>query len=307
MSTSDKYTSREKISEEIEEMNREFTSTLESFAQYRHEMIGEKVPPIDEKMTFEESRTFHDKPVSGRRIKPFVKGDIIEPLGRVKLKEGTTLVIRDDDPEFKEPIVSPKMQKNLRTLELRLDAKGKLYSPKAFDPEWSWESQAIWLRLIGLGYADISKKIGKSLNTVKSMFKRLSISKFFPRISKKDFTTIGYGEGDTPSGWRIVLQGGSSGILYPTQAVEVDERLGHVRPVFLAKLQAGEILGDEYVTEVKPFNLKKHRKESIKRVKEAEKRKKAVTVEQKRRQIESLKKNIAMGFNPETGKYDGKS
>ena len=276
-------------------VRRELEDAVISFSAKIHKMLQE---PIGGAIA-----SFHPPDPSrkvGKPIRPFVTGEVIEPLKPIKLPKGVdTLVIEDDNRLFKEPIISPKMQKNLRILELRLDDKGHLYTPKSFDPTWHWQTQAIWFRLIGLGYADIAKKVKKSLNTIKSMFKRLGISSYFPRISKKDYATIGYGAKNTPSGWRIILYGGSSGILYPSSEMVIDERSGINRPLYILKSNLGETISEE-----KPFDFKQHKRGVKKRAKEEKKRKIEVTTEQKTIEIENLMKHIEGGFDPETGVYD---
>lgn len=239
----------------------------------------------------------------GKSVKPFIRGEVLEPIEPAKLKEGTKLVAKDVTFEFKEPAVSFAMQKNLRVLELRLNAEGHLYSPKAFDPEWHWQTQAIWLRTIGMGYKEISKKIKKSLNTIKSMFKRLNITKFFPRTSRYDYATIGFGRKETPSGWTAILYGGSSGILHPSSEVTMDEKSGNITPLYKAKFAMGETIGKEFALKTEPFSLKKHKKMIKAGVKEDFERRQLITLEQKTVEIENLQKNIAEGFDPDTGTY----
>ena len=305
----------ERAAEKAQKVARDLQRTLLDFRSKIHEMLQE---PMGGAIA-----AFHPPDPSrtpGKRIKPFVRGEVLEPLEPVKFPKGVEkLVIEDVGKEFKEPIVSPKMQKNLRVLELRLDANGFLYSPKKFDPEWNWQTQAIWLRLIGLGYIEISKRLKKSLNTIKSMFKRLNISGYFPRVSKYDWANIGYGKklGETPSGWRTILMGGSSGILYPSQEMVIDEKSGRTQPLYGAKFSIGETIGftrdglletESFATKIslkhiKPFDFEKHKKELKKREKEAKKRKIEVTTEQKEIEINNLMKHIEEGFDPETGTY----
>lgn len=292
---------KEREWEKSRQIARDLESSLLSFRSKIHKMLQE---PVGGALA-----AFHPPDYSrtpGKRIKPYIQGEVIEPLEPVKLKKGTKLVLKGEGREFKEPIVSPAMQRNLRTLELRLDSKGFLYSPKTFDPDWNWQTQAIWLRLIGLGYIEIGKRIKKSLNTVKSMFKRLNISKFFPRVSRKDWSTIGFGAKETPSGWNIILYGGSSGMLYPSSEMIVNERSGEVRPRYVAHFSVGEKIGKEYTLKRKPFSIKEHKKEMKKGLKEEKERKELMTFEQKTIQIENLQRNIERGFDPETGRYHDK-
>lgn len=271
---------------------------LTSFRAKMHKMLQEPVGGC--------LAAFHPPATSrgaGHRIKPFVTGEVQEPLEPIKLPKGVErLVIEDVGKEFKEPIVSPKMQKGLRVLELRLDSKGYLYSPKAFDPEWNWQTQAIWLRLIGMGYIDISKRLKKSLNTIKSMFKRLNISKYFPSTSKHDWATIGYGAQNTPSGWRIILHGGGSGILYPSSEMVINKESGAMVPRYMSKVNVGEEISKEYTS----FDLKKHKRDVKREAKEETKRKIEVSAEQKTIEINNLLKNIEEGFDPDTGTYPEK-
>lgn len=98
----------------------------------------------------------------------------------------------EDLPKFKEPITSPKMQKNLRILDLRIGGDGYLYSPKAFDPEWNWQTKAIWLRTCGMRPIRIAKRVGQKLDTVKKMFRRLkALTPFYRGVSDNDWATIG--------------------------------------------------------------------------------------------------------------------
>jgi len=277
-----------------ERMSNDLKDSLEGFRKKIHEMLLEPMggclaayhPRINTKS-------------AGHKVRPFVSGVVPDPIEPIKLKKGVKLVIEDESKEFKEPIVSPKMQKNLRILELRLDNDGHLYSPKAFDPEWNWQTQALWFRLIGMGYADIVKKVDKSLNTVKSMFKRLKLSKFYPPVHHWDWATIGYGAENTPSGWRMILMGGASGLLNESDEMIIDERSGQIRPKYRVNVHVGE----EITLETKPFNLKKHRKEVKEREKEAKTYKEQVEREQRVKEIETLEKNVKKGFNPKTGKY----
>ena len=289
----------ERAAEKARQIAKDLESTLLSFRSKIHAMLQEKMSGS--------LAAFHPPDPSktaGKRIKPFVTGDVLEPLEPIKLPKGVErLVIEDIGKEFKEPIVSPKMQKNLRVLELRLDGKGHLYSPKTFDPEWNWQTQAIWLRLIGLGYLDISKRLKKSLNTIKSMFKRLNISKYFPPVSKFGWSTIGYGAKHSPSGWRVILYGGASGILYPSEEMVINQESGDIRPLYTAGLNVGEKIKS---SKRKVFDFEKHKKTVKKREIEARKRKIEVTTEQKEIEINNLMKHIEEGFDPETGTYPKK-
>jgi len=203
------------------------------------------------------------------------------------------------------------MQKNLRVLELRLDAKGHLYSPKNFDPAWNWQTQAIWFRTIGLGYLQISKKTGKSNNTVKSMFKRLGITKFFGRTSKLDYATIGYRGVDTPTGYRAIKRGGSPDIQYLPEDMVVSPETGMLEPLYKVHFNIGEHVltsaSTEYMVKSTPFNLEKHKKMVVKRGKEERERKIFVMLEQKTIEIKNLQRSMEEGFNIETGKYEKES
>ena len=252
---------------------------------------------------------------AGHPSRPFISGEVIEPIRPVKLRKGVKLVLKDKEI-FKEPIVSPAMQRNLRILELRLDANGYLYSPKSFDPEWTWQSQAIWLRLNGLGELGISQRLKVKHNSIKSMFGRLKLTKFYPPCSPVKFASIGYRGTDTPSGWTAILYGGASGILYPESDVVIDQRTGKFITVYRAHFNIGESISlreglleiERYQIErtqakIKPFSFKKHKKELKQREKEYQEGRKAIILEQKTIEIENLKKNIAEGFDPEIGMY----
>lgn len=132
----------------------------------------------------------------GKRVYPLKKSvrqqiALEPPVEPAHIKEGFKLTLKDL-PRYKEPIVSPKMQKNLRILDLRIDPEGFLYSPKSYDPEWNWQSQAIWLRTIGVGIITISKRLDKKLTTVKRMFGRLkALTPFYRGVSHNDWATIG--------------------------------------------------------------------------------------------------------------------
>ena len=252
---------------------------------------------------------------AGHPSRPFISGEVIEPIEPAKLRKGVKLVLKDKET-FKEPIVSPAMQRNLRILELRLDANGYLYSPKSFDFDWSWQSQAIWLRLNGLGELAISQRLKVKHNSVKSMFGRLKLTKFYPPCTPVKFASIGYRGTDTPSGWMAILYGGASGILYPESDVVIDQRTGKFITAYRAHFNIGESISsreglletEHYQIErtqakIKPFSFKKHKKELKKREKEYQETRKAIILEQKTIEIENLKKNVAEGFDPETGTY----
>lgn len=301
----------EREHKKLKKIEKDLQEAVLSFASKKHAMFQEweasghtkggiDDPPIEK---FKTRRDIAQKR-AGKRVKPFVSGEVLDPIEPIKLRKGTKLVMEDTDREFKEPIVSPAMQRNLRNLELRIDSKGRLYSPKAFDPNWNWQTQAIWLRLIGLGYTEIANKIKKSLNTVKSMFKRLGISKFLPRVSRHDWSTIGFGAANTPSGWKAILHGGCSGMLYPSSEAVINEQSGTIRPTFLARFNVGEMIGKEYTLETEPFNFKEHQKEVIQSLKEETEQRELITLEQKTAEIENLQKNIALGFDPITGTYE---
>lgn len=312
--------------EKVQKLAVKFEKALLDWHSMKHEMFEEwKTAGVvradtgeSSQLSFADRRAIAQK-TAGKRIRPFVRGEVLEPLEPVKVPKGVRLVLKDVDRKFKEPIVSPSMQRNLRVLELRLDTNGFLYSVKKFDPNWNWQTQAIWLRLIGMGYLKIAKKLKKSLNTVKSMFKRLNISNFFPKVSHYDWASIGYGAkaGETMSGWRTILLGGASGILYPASDTVINERTGQSTPKFLARFTIGETISikrdglletESYLIErsqgqIKPFDFAKHKKAVSKRQKEATKRRKDVTYEQKVIEIENLQKSIEKGFDPETGRY----
>jgi hypothetical protein len=304
----------ERRHERVRRVATELQSALLSFRSSIHEMFedweskGTTLGGIDDPLVLSrEERGAIAAKGAGKRLRPFVRGEVLEPLEPIKIGEKTKLVIKDTDRAFKEPIVSPKMQKNLRILELRLDAKGHLYSPKSFDPTWNWQTQAIWLRTVGLGYLAISKKLGKSNNTVKSMFERLGITKFFARASKLDYATIGYRGSDTPSGWRAIKMGGSSGMQYLPHDMVVNPETGLFEPLYKVNFSVGEHVltsaSTEYKVQTQPFDLEKHTKEVKGREKKARKRKVRIILEQKTTEIENLQKHIEEGFDPETGGY----
>jgi hypothetical protein len=92
-----------------------------------------------------------------------------------------------------------------------------------------------------------------------------------------------------------------------------------VQPKYLARFSVGErlkslpdggleteLLDSEREFQYrKPFKLEKHHRQVKARVKAAKEHKKVLTLEQKERQLASLKRNMEKGFDPETGKYDG--
>lgn len=299
-STLDKKKSRElrqRVKTEFIALDLE--ETLTSFRAKIHKMLQEPVggalaqyhPPVQ-------------KHNAGKRIKPFIVGEVLKPLEPIKLPKGVEKLVIEDIGEFKEPSGSKKMQDNLMVLELRLDSKGYLYSRKPFDTKWHWKSQAIWLRLTGMGYINISKRLKRSVNTVKSMFYRLNITRFFPPASELEWATIGYGAKNTLSGWKAILHGGGSGILYPSDEMIIDKKSGSINPLYVAKVTVGELIQiDKYPIS---FNLKKHSKEIKKRTKEETIRKIKISTEQKNIEIENLLKHVKEGFDPKTGTYSKK-
>lgn len=128
-------------------------------------------------------------PPPSKAIREIVNLDT--PQKPAQVKKGFKLTL-EDLPQYKEPIVSPKMQKNLRILDLRIDPEGFLFSPKAYDPEWTWQSQAVWLRVNRVRPIRIAKRLNKKLATVKRMFERLNtLTPFYRGVSNDDWATIG--------------------------------------------------------------------------------------------------------------------
>ena len=312
------------------EWGMEFTHELANFEDFRRSFHTGKVVAS----TGTESDDVLRSP-TGRKLpttlyrtpKPHISKEmrkIIEPIEPIKLKKGNDLskILFSGQErltrKFDRPTnTSAAMQKNLKILDLRLDTQGYLYSPKTYDPNWKWQSQAIWFRIIGMGHHDIAKRLGQKHETVKSMFGRLGIAKYFRASKRTDWANIGFG--GTSSGWTMILHGGSTGMLYASNEMIIDERSGHLRPFHVAKHTIGETLkiGDalfasretEQFTRarlqegIKPYNVPRAAKEAEVREKHAVERKREVILEQKNREVESLMRNIAAGFDPETRTY----
>lgn len=305
--------------------------------EYRiHPLMGHQVRSrhvfIPEGKT-QEQRLADKKSVGFRQ--PFVQGVDVEPLEPIKMRKGTKLVLEDRINTFEAVVASYKtkgklnkiplvltpggyiyassssaaMKKKMIVLELTFDTDGHLYSPKTFNEGWEWQSKAIWLRSIGMGHRAISQRINKSVNSIKSMFLRLKISEFFKSYSSIDWATTGYGRtlGETPSGWRAVLHGGSSGMLYPAdqgEGYEARETIGEMTGAHReGLLETERVTLDRLQKNIKRFNFDKHKKEVILRGKQEKKHKKQVIKEQKSMGVSALKRNILNGFNLKTGKY----
>ena len=316
------------------EWGMEFTQELANFEDFRRSFHTGKVVSSTGTESDETPRTGTGKklPTSTYRTpKPYVSKEmrhVIEPIDPIKIKDKDDLskiLFKGQERltrKFDRPAnTSAAMQKNLKILDLRLDTQGYLYSPKTYDPDWKWQSQAIWLRIIGMGHHSIAKRLNKKHETVKSMFGRLGIARYFRASKRTDWATIGFGAraGETQSGWTAILHGGSTGMLYASNEMIIDERSGHLRPFHVArhvigeKLKAGEGLLTSRETEgiartrsqegIKPYNVLKAAKEAEIREKHTVERKREVILEQKNREVESLMRNIAAGFDPETRTY----
>lgn len=316
---------------------------LSNFRAWKHKLwleyeekgggIGDTVESDDYSGRANYYYKFHKQFSHGIRRIPSLKGDIVEPLDPAKIRPDTKLVFKEREKNFKDvvrafkksgklrkiPLIltpegyiyasaaSVAMKKKMLVLKLIFGADGYLYSPMTFNYDWNWQSQAIWLRSIGMGDQAISKRLKMSVNTVKAMFGRLKILKYFKPYSLIDWATTGYGRyvGETPSGWRAVLVGGSSGILHPSdKGFEAKFTIGEMTGAHREGLLEVEHFSIERVMpENRLFNFEKHQKGVIKRNKEEIKRRKQMTLEQKTIEIETLQKNIEKGFDPETGKY----
>ena len=290
----------------------ELQDTLSRFRQFRHELIEKATgSPV------QGSHVSTDYPIY-RSFHPSIKSSVIKeiavlpPQEPIKLPKGASLVL-EDLPKFKEPIVSPKMQKNLRILDLRIDPEGYLYSTKAYNSNWEWQSQAIWLRTIGIGRITISKRLNKSIKTVDKMFGRLkSLTKFYRPIFKHDWTNIGrewVGSEGHKIERRLMFGGVKDEVKYldPDETdtdnnnedniindvinfrndiVIRDERQGTYR----LPVKIGFSMGNRFTSHDQPktgeFSLKEHKRDIKKRSKEARKTKLEMIREQKR--IEQL-------------------
>lgn len=270
---------------------------------------------------------------AGHRLEPFILGEVITPMEPVKLRKGVKLVLEDRILNFRDVvksfkksgklskiplILTPKgyiyasaasaaMKKNMLVLKLTFGADGYLYSLKTFDYNWKWQSQAIWLRSIGMGQDAIAVRLKMSVNTIKAMLGRLKMIKYFKPDSLIDWATVGYSRypGETPSGRRAVLTGGSSGLLYPKgKGFEAKFSIGEMTGAHRSGLLETEHFSIERRYPMyKPFSFKKHQEEVVIRNKEEIKRRNQMTLEQKTIEIENLKKNIEKGFDSETGTY----
>lgn len=323
----------------LQQIQKDLQTAVLDWAGKKHKFLSE---PVGGALA-----AFHPRissKTAGKRIHATIQGEVLEPLKPIKLKPGVKLVLKDREKNYEDFVKSykesgkikklklvkspdgyiyssassAKMAKALKELKIVFNADGRLYSTVPFNKDWAWQMKAIWLRLGGVAPALISRRLGIKYNTVKGMFKRLEIVKFFPREHKLDFATIGYGAEHSKSGWRAVLHGGSSDVLYPEETGVINPRIGNYDCKYRAYLNMGEsvslkrdgllekdsFIEDKPLENIKPFDLKKHSSEVKMRNIEDKEYRNLMQSEQKIREIESLERNLALGFNSEKGVYE---
>lgn len=66
------------------------------------------------------------------------------------------------------PWISKKMTARFDNLNFFVDCDGFVYSLKSYNDKWDFQTEALWLRSIGMNPEPIAKKLGLNVNTLKN-------------------------------------------------------------------------------------------------------------------------------------------